>query len=85
MKERLTLSVREQRRLVVLNEVEKGKMVVREASSGSDLARYWRLHKNTMKKAGRKTLSDFFLDFSPLSEYLKEKGDSHFLPFLINP
>ena len=29
MKERLTLSVREQKRLVVLNEVEKGKMVMR--------------------------------------------------------
>ena len=32
MKERLKLSVREQKRLVVLNEVEKGRMVVRGAA-----------------------------------------------------
>ena len=32
MKKRLILSVREQKRLVVLNEVEKGRMVVREAA-----------------------------------------------------
>jgi len=31
MKERLTLSVREQKRLLVMNEVEKRKMKVREA------------------------------------------------------
>ena len=45
MKERLTLSVREQKRLVVLNEVEKGKMVVREAAEvlGISERQGWRL------------------------------------------
>ncbi len=32
MKERLTLSKKEQNRLMVLNEVEKGKVVIREAA-----------------------------------------------------
>jgi len=45
MKERLTLSGREQKRLVVLNEVEKGKMVVREAAEvlGISVRQGWRL------------------------------------------
>jgi len=45
MKERLTLSVREQKRLVVLNEVEKGEMVVREAAEvlGISERQGWRL------------------------------------------
>jgi hypothetical protein len=45
MKERLTLSIREQKRLVVLNEVEKGKMVVRKAAEvlGISERQGWRL------------------------------------------
>ena len=45
MKERLTLSVREQKRLVVLNEVKKGEMVVREAAEvlGISERQGWRL------------------------------------------
>ena len=45
MKERLTLSVREQKRLGVLNEVEKGKMVMREAAEvlGISERQGWRL------------------------------------------
>jgi len=45
MKERLTLSKREQKRLMVLNEVEKGKMVVREAVEllGVSERQGWRL------------------------------------------